>query len=390
VARRDVRRLGRRAGPFLAFLLVALAAASAPLPLRPPARGASRTLAATHPGRAVPGTKIAHRSGHGSWHLRAPVGVEPSPSPYVGAGVPEFPRGTAGLSPPPLPAGVPEFPRGTAGLSPPPLPAGVTEVTTTVRVGELERAYVVYQPAKGPSPKAPVLVVLQGNGTPLWLEVSRDGLLPLAASGKAILVYPEGYLRSWNAGVCCGPAQVADVNDVGFLTQVIDHFAASRTVFLAGFSNGGRMAYRMVCTDPRLVRAFVVVDAVPSIACSPGRAVSLLQIDGSRDPIVAYDASMPAHVVGRFLEPTATGAVAAWSRRDGCSTQVTSRSMGALELLAWLNCANRTAVQFATYDGLGHAWPDGDLTTPSAADLLWAFVTDPTSVPAPGAFPPKI
>jgi polyhydroxybutyrate depolymerase len=371
VAGRDVRKLGRRAAPFLAVLLVALAAASAPLFLSPPARGSSRTLAATHPARAVPGTKVAHRTGHGSSHLTAPVGVEPSPSPYVGPGVPEFPGGTSGLTPPPL-------------------PAGVTEVTTTVRVGDLERAYVAYQPAKSPSPKAPVLVVLHGNGTPLWLEVSRDGLLPLVVSGRAILVYPEGYLSSWNAGVCCGPAQVAGVNDVGFLTQVIDHFAASRTVFLAGFSNGGRMAYRMVCTDPRLVRAFVVVDAVPSMACSPGRAVSLLQIDGSRDPIVAYDASVPAHVIGRFLEPTATGAVAAWSRRDGCSTQVTSRSMGALELLAWLNCANRTAVQFATYDGLGHAWPRGDVTTPSAADLLWAFVTDPTSVPAPGAFPPKV
>ena len=276
------------------------------------------------------------------------------------------------------------------GFSPQPLPAGVTEVTATMRVGALDRTYETFKPTKAPSGKVPVLVVLHGNGTPLWLEIERDGLLPLVSSGRAILVYPDGYLRSWNAGVCCPPAAPANVDDVGFITQVIDTVAHNKSVSavdLAGFSNGGRMAYRMVCTDPRLVKSFVVVDAVQAVDCTPGRAVSLLQIDGTEDGIVAYDSADTPHAIGSFVELTATQQVAAWSRRDGCSGDVTSRAMGKLELLAWLHCADGTAVQFATYQGQAHGWPQGMPGTPSAADELWSFVNNPQSVPAPGALP---
>jgi polyhydroxybutyrate depolymerase len=274
-----------------------------------------------------------------------------------------------------------------------PIPAGVTEVTGTMTVGALTRVYEVFEPTTLPTASVPALVVLHGRGVSLNLEVSRDGLLPLVAQGKAILVYPLGYGRSWNAGVCCGPAQVAGVDDVGFLTRVVQTFAHEHSVsgvYLAGFSNGGRMAYRVVCADPTLVKVFVVIDAVPSITCAPGRPVSLLQIDGTADRVVSYDASLPPHVFGSFVEPSATAEVAAWSRRNGCTGQMTSRAMGILEVAVWTHCSGGTAVEFATYEGVGHEWFPGTASTPSAADQLWAFVNAPQSVPAPGILPPRV
>jgi len=369
-------RWGTRRNRLLAALsvvVIGLVAASA-LVLRPsPSASSGRQLASGH-NRAPATSKTVHHGAH------APAGVRGGAN-RLDHGV--VVTGTVG----------PAANDGTGippGFVPEPLPAGVTEVTATMKVGQLVRTYETFRPSKAPSSRIPALVVLHGSGVPLWLEVERDGLLPLVAQGKLVLVYPDGYLRTWNAGVCCGAAALAGVDDVGFISQVVDVVARTKnvsTVDLAGFSNGGRMAYRMVCTDPRLVKAFVVIDAVAAMDCAPGRAVPLLQIDGTQDAIVAYDSGDTPHVVGSFVEPSATQQAAAWSRRDGCSGDVTSRSMGNMELLAWLHCADGTAVQFATYVGLEHGWPQGGPGTPSAADELWSFINNPLSVPPPGTLP---
>ncbi|MGH2719760.1 MAG: alpha/beta hydrolase family esterase [Actinomycetota bacterium] len=354
----------------IAVAVVALLISSILLFKSSPPSNSSRLLASGHKRPAT--TKIVHHGDHAPASGRGASDRSKSHFGSVTGTVAPGANDSAGL---------------TEGFSPEPLPAGVTEVTSTMKVGQLLRSYETFKPSKAPSGKVPALVVLHGSGVPLWLEVERDGLLPLVASGKATLVYPDGYLRTWNAGVCCGAAAYAGVDDVGFITQVIDAVARNQLVSdvdLAGFSNGGRMAYRMVCTDPRLVKAFVVVDAVAAVDCAPGPAVSLLQIDGTQDGIVAYDSNDAPHVVGSFVEPTATQQVASWSRRDGCSGDITSRTMGDLNLIAWLDCTNGTAVQFATYEGLPHGWPQGGPGTPSAAAELWSFVNSPVSVPPPG------
>lgn len=372
-------RRSRVLAAIAAVVLCLLAAAVIALRTSAPPRS-SRLLASGH--KRPTTTKVVHHGDHApasgrgassrsSSHLGGVTGTVDAGDGADGAVPPDF-TDNSGLS---------------EGFSPEPLPAGITEVTSTVKVGQLTRTYETFKPSKAPSGKIPALVVLHGSGVPQWLELERDGLLPLVSSGRAVLVYPDGYLRTWNAGVCCGAAALAGVDDVGFITHVVDtveHNPAVGPVSLAGFSNGGRMAYRMVCTDPRLVKAFVVVDAVAAVDCNPGPAVSLLQVDGTRDAIVAYDSADAPHVVGSFVEATATEQAAAWSRRDGCTGQVTSRTMGSLELLAWLHCADGTAVQFATYQGQAHGWPQGRQGTPSAADELWSFINNPLSVPPAG------
>ena len=269
---------------------------------------------------------------------------------------------------------------------------GMTQVTETVTVGLLHRSYVVFSPTHPRSARIPALVVLQGRGEPLWMEEARDGLLPLVSSGRALVVYPIGIGRSWNAGVCCGVAHLDGVNDMQFLTGVLASVGGARSVssvFLTGFSNGGRMAYRLVCADPRAVSAFAVVDAVSSMGCPAGPPVSLLQVDGTRDGFVAYDSSQRPHVVGGFVDPTAVGQVAQWVQRDGCLGGGVTATAGLLRLHAWTRCAGGTDVQFATYEGERHFWPQGGPGTPSAATEVWSFFRDPGRpvLPVPVASP---
>lgn len=96
----------------------------------------------------------------------------------------------------------------------------------------------------------PVLMVLSWRYmSPAVIAAVRGfRFLPLVA--HEIVVYPAGYDRSWDAGYCCGPAQRLGVDDLAFFEAMIhavfnsEPGTSARQMYLAGFSNGGRMAFR--------------------------------------------------------------------------------------------------------------------------------------------------
>jgi polyhydroxybutyrate depolymerase len=324
-----------------AFLAAALVSASRGLPDLDLAGGVfgqevpARHAAATHPGAAVPAKQLSTGAGIGRGPVRPPTPV---------------------------------------------LPDGLTPVTSSVTVGGMVRTYDVFSPPAGATGRLPALVVLHGRKSSVTVEESRDGLIQLAKQGKALVVYPSGYGQSWNAGACCGPAQVAGVDDVSFVTDLIRSVGSRpdvSAVYLVGYSNGGRMAYDIVCAHPKLVSSFVVVAAVPVIACTPGAPVSLLEMVGTVDPILAYDSSSPPLHVNGYREPTVTDQVALWRKRDGCTAVVSTQTTGTFRLQTWSHCNAGSVVALGTYQGGGHAWPAGGGGVPSGGDVLWRFLTAP-------------
>lgn len=329
--------------------------------------------------RGLPDLDLAGDASHGApprrAALRHPAGVTVTAIPTgIKAGIEEGP--VVGRAPLPLPD--------------PPLPYGVTPTTSSITIGTMVRTYDVFSPPAGTG-SVPALVVLHGRKTSLTLEESRDGLVELAHQGKATVVYPAGYGESWNAGACCGPAQVAGVDDLSFLTDLIRSLGSQpnvSAVYLVGYSNGGRMAYDVVCAHPKLVSSFVVVAAVPVVACAPGAPVSLLEMVGSVDPLIAYDAKAPHQHINGYPEPTVTDVVALWRKRDGCSIASSKQTTGTFQLQTWSHCQAGSVVGFGTYAGAGHAWPGGGHGAPSGADVLWRFLTAPrATTPVPEATP---
>jgi polyhydroxybutyrate depolymerase len=226
------------------------------------------------------------------------------------------------------------------------VPAGFTISTVYLRIDGLTRSYLVVEPVRRTA-GMPVLVELHGCCTTPWVELDRGGFAE-ATDGDAILVYPTGYRQVWNAGACCGSTQV---DDVSFISDVVSRVLASSPeadpsrVYLAGYSNGGRMAYRMACERPGLFAAVAVFGAVSAIACPALPPTPILIAAGIDDPeLVVGEFGIP-HVVHGFIEPSVTGEA---------------------ELFAAANGWSEVALQL--YPG-GHDWPAG------LAAVMWHFFT---------------
>jgi polyhydroxybutyrate depolymerase len=278
---------------------------------------------------------------------------------------------SGGTTPAPTPTPTP---------GPTPSPAVVTN-TYEVPAGGLERTYQVIRPTQPISSHVPALVVLHGVTATLDTEKQRDGLLPVAASGQAVLVYPVGYGQSWNAGVCCEPATTARVDDVDFIAAVMQRLTSDpdideSRITLVGFSNGGRMAYQVDCAQPGLFTSVVAVLAVPVTPCDSSTPVSFLAIATADDPEVPYASGSGA----AYGLTAVTDEVNRWAQRDRCPGAASTRTtLGQLTDQTWPACRWGTEVQLGTYASGGHLWPAGGGATPSAERLVWSF-----AIAAPG------
>lgn len=82
-----------------------------------------------------------------------------------------------------------------------------------------------------------------------------------------VALYPSRS-DSWNAGLCCGTAAATDRDDVSWLVTAIENAKRRyglRTVYLAGVSNGGMMAERLVAEHPEVSGRIVTWGSAPEM-----------------------------------------------------------------------------------------------------------------------------
>ncbi len=126
---------------------------------------------------------------------------------------------------------------------------------------EGQRRALLRMPAAGGDVRA-VVMLLHGAGGTAKLALANTGWTELADREGLLLVYPEGTRRdpaappmflqnpqAWNDGSGRGHTARTGVDDVGFLTALLDEVVDSHNVdpsrlYLAGFSNGASMTFR--------------------------------------------------------------------------------------------------------------------------------------------------
>lgn len=230
----------------------------------------------------------------------------------------------------------------------------------------------------------PLVLLLHGYGASGAIQEAYFQVQPLAEERGFLFVSADGTknLRGdqfWNAtDACCGFG-TSDVDDVAYLTAIIDQVSADRDVdpkriYLMGHSNGGFMSYRMACDLSDRVAAIASLAGATfddPAKCTPDEPVSVLQVHGTADGTIAYDGgTIP--VVGTSF-PGARTSVTTWAGYDGCDStlQPDGTTLDLEPNLAgeettveeFGGCPDGVAVQLWSLEGGAHipgiAFPDG-------------------------------
>jgi polyhydroxybutyrate depolymerase len=240
----------------------------------------------------------------------------------------------------------------------------------SLKAGGLTRKYEVIAAGK-PLPKsAPIIVTLSGLYATLAQEVPRDDLVPYASADEAELVYPVAVHESWNALGCCSYAGAHNVNDLAFLKALVARLdpKRARRIYLVGYSNGARLAYRVACATPGLFNAYAMVKGVPLDNCVVKKPVSIVQLAAIDDPEVPY-----AHGGESSYEVPVLTEVKRLRTTDKCPAEKAVTHSKQLTYLRWSGCAHGTRLALAAWKTGKHAFPRPPANVPSGAQVIWAF-----------------
>ncbi len=260
----------------------------------------------------------------------------------------------------------------------------------SVQLGQLDvdglaRTYRVFAPTSlEAGSRPPLVLVLGGVGNSAENMVSATEFDRAASVGNFVVAYPEGIDLTWNAGFCCASGTTSGVDDVGFLSRLIDELVAEygadpAQVFATGVSAGAMMAYRLGCEMPgRIAGVGSVAGAMILDQCQAEEAVPVIEIHGTADPLVPYEGGLVRpEGVATQPAPSSREVVERWAALNGCPVGPEEENQGRVSTLRWTECPNGAAVELVTVEGGGHTWFAEGLGPANGAvdatNVIWNF-----------------
>jgi polyhydroxybutyrate depolymerase len=252
-------------------------------------------------------------------------------------------------------------------------------VTYSMQVGHRTRQYEVIAPTATLARSAPIIVVLSGAAVTTSVEITRDRMAPYADAGQAEIVYPVAVKESWNAIGCCDGAARENVNDVGFIKALVPRIdpGRERPVYIVGYSVGGRLAYRLACTDPALFDGLAAVKADPMPGCVVTKPMNVIVLSALDDKYVPYKPGEKGKET-----PPATVQIARLHKDMGCGRTPTVVKHGPVTYRSW-SCADEKRLAWAVWPTGGHNFPPPAAHSPGADQLIWSFVSKTPLAPVP-------
>lgn len=283
-------------------------------------------------------------------------------------------------------------PRGTgpgdwvAGDYPPDLMAEeYLEISGVPGQGENVRQYKVHvPPSYDPMVPTPLVFCIHGLGqTAVLFCVVGAAMHETSDANGFIMVMPNGYQNSWNAGTCCGGASTERLDDVALFRKIFEEVGKHVNVdldrvYATGLSNGGYMSYRLACEAADIFTAVAPGAAAIGInsigggtnpdsdftECKPSRPISVLDMHGTADPLVPYSLAAPTMMH--------------MAEQDGCGTTTHAAeqpaSGGDTSCVSYDGCPAGIELTACRVEEGGHCWFGGPDCGTGGGDIGLAIV----------------
>lgn len=286
-------------------------------------------------------------------------------------------------------------------VAPSAAPAPARSDTIKVQVGDVTRTCTVHLPVGYDGTRQlPLVISCHGSGS--TGAAMGWAFNALADRESFIAAYPDGITgdnRGWTAlfgkPIPGGHgAQVDDVDDVGFIRNLIDHMHTTyhtdpARVFVAGHSAGAYMAFRVANDLADRVAAAGVVNgsmgirvlngepSIPDIP-PPVAPVSIVLVRGALDKLVPLAGARSDRVVAFSVQQCLDHFVSG----DGCSTQatVTRDEQHGVTRTLYPGGKAGTEVEFVLVDRANHNWP-GVAEGFGTSAALWDFFSKHPKAP---------
>ena len=239
----------------------------------------------------------------------------------------------------------------------------------------------------------PLVLCLHGGfGNAYNIETSTQFSIKADTTKQPfVVVYPEGInsplgIRTWNAGYCCGYSTNNNINDVKFISELIDTIENSykidtKRVYVTGLSNGGMMSFRLAAELTSKISAIAPVAASMTFnkPWNPSRPIPIIQFHSFLDDNIPYFGGIGEGVSNHY-NPPIDSVLNQWSILNNCSIENDTMYNEQKKYLfkTWTNCKNNSDIyNYITYDG-GHSWPGSENGSKvvNATNLIWDFFID--------------
>ncbi|MFO0548287.1 MAG: PHB depolymerase family esterase [Polyangiaceae bacterium] len=249
---------------------------------------------------------------------------------------------------------------------------GGMTVTTDFIAGGDRPVSVKVPTGYDPAVPAPLVILLHGYSATGALQNAYFGMESVADEKGIVFAYPDGTIdpqtnHFWNATDACCDLYGSGVDDVGYLTGLLDEIEATvnidpKRVYFVGHSNGGFMSYRMACELSDRIAAIASLAGATfadDADCGATNPVSVLQIHGTADATILYAGG---GIVGNMY-PGAETSVATWAARSNCGPLTPTNEMLDIDsvlvgnettVLAHTGCQGSQAYELWRIEGGAH------------------------------------
>jgi polyhydroxybutyrate depolymerase len=252
-----------------------------------------------------------------------------------------------------------------------------TNITDSILFQGYYRTFITHIPPNYTgTDSVPLVFVLHGGGGTANGMISFSEFDLVSDTAGFIVVFPQGVIEASSGGYTWAdgrgtPADTAGIDDVGFISALIDHLnnhyeINNSKVYSCGMSNGGFMSQRLaVDLNNRIAAVASVGSTIDSSQVStylPALPVSVMLINGVDDPFVPFYGGPVNGSQGYAI--SSFDLFNFWFQKNNCTGQIDSMQLpdvvtaesSTITKYYNQNCDCNSQIVLYKVNGGGHTW----------------------------------